>query len=59
MDEGGYLPLRGLDHARMAMAGAHHTDSRGEIQVFAVCFVVQIATLASRRHHWGGLLENG
>ena len=41
VDQRADLPLRGLDHPRVAVSGAGHADAGGEIEVAAVVLVVE------------------
>ena len=58
VDQRADLALRRLDHPRVAVSGAGHADSSGEIQVPAFVFVVQQDALTTGGQHTGRLFED-
>src|SRR5699024_7071043 len=57
VNEGADLLLRRLHHARMAVAGAGHADSRGEVEIPGAIDIEKLAPAAIVNGDWGGLLE--
>ena len=59
VNQGADLLLSSLDDPRMAVPGAGHPDTGGEVEVAPVLLVVEDRALPAGGQHAGGLFEDG
>jgi len=57
MDQGRDLSLGRLDDPRMAVTGAGHADTGGEVEVSTVVLIIEVDALAASGDDAGCLLQ--